>query len=296
MKQETVERCPVCNGNELSHFLQAKDYTTTGEVFSIQRCKTCELGITSPRPDQQKITQYYQSDKYISHTGGKKNITDTLYRVARNFMMRWKLKTIQDYQATGKLLDYGCGTGEFLAFMKENGWTISGIEPSSTARIKAEKNIDTTVFETIGNLPHEEYDVITLWHVAEHLHQLEDTIARLKQHLKTGGVFLIAVPNYQSPDGEFYKSNWAGFDVPRHLWHFTKKSIAILLEKNGMRLDVIKPMLLDAYYISYLSEGYQKPQRLPIFNLINGIIRGLISNLKARKKTNHSSLLYIARA
>lgn len=295
MDLENITNCPVCNGVDLKDFISAKDHTASQEIFSIKTCSVCELGITTPRPSSANISKYYQSEKYISHTGGNKNITDALYRVARNRMFLWKKNIIEENHSKGNILDYGCGTGEFLAFMKQAQWDISGVEPSELARTKATQNTKTEIYKNLEVATVTDLDVITLWHVAEHLNELDKTIATLKSKLKTGGRMLIAVPNYQSPDGQKYKSYWAGYDVPRHLWHFSKSSITKLVQKNGMKLEDVKPMKLDALYISYLSETYEYPQQSNLLSLAKGVINGVRSNWKAQSETNHSSILYIAK-
>lgn len=296
MDFEKITTCPICNGDRLPDFITAKDYTTSLEHFTIKKCQSCDLGITTPRPTKETISKYYQSDKYISHTGGQKTISDSLYRFARNHMHNWKRNVIEQLQRSGSILDYGCGTGEFLQYMKYKGWDIYGVEPAAEARAKAISNTQAEIVNTIDDLPSTQVDIITLWHVAEHLHDLNAILQLLKSRLKPGGSFLIAVPNYQSPDSKNYKSHWAGYDVPRHIWHFSPSSMNQLLTKNGMTLVTKKPMVLDALYISYLSETYQYPKQANIISLIKGIIHGIRSNWKARVETNHSSILYIAKA
>lgn len=296
MEFENITTCPVCNGVDLEELISATDHTTTQETFSIKKCKVCLLGITTPRPTQLTISKYYQSEKYISHTGGNRNITDTLYRLARNQMFRWKKKIIERYHTQGTILDYGCGTGEFLTYMKDQHWNIAGIEPSELAKEKAKQNTKIEISDRLENLTIREVDVITLWHVAEHLHDLNGVIQSLKTKLKKGGILCIAVPNYQSPDGNYYQSHWAGYDVPRHIWHFSKTSMTKLIQKNGMKLEAVKPMTLDAFYISYLSETYKFPDQSNLLSLAKGFITGLRSNWKASIETNHSSILYIAKA
>jgi 2-polyprenyl-3-methyl-5-hydroxy-6-metoxy-1,4-benzoquinol methylase len=295
MTVEDIKTCPICESTDLEPFLHTKDYANTSETFSIVGCKNCKLGITTPRPDHSSISRYYQSENYISHTGGKKNLTDFLYRQARALALIKKKNTIAKFSTTGTLLDYGCGTGEFLQFMKRNSWQTFGIEPSDAARAKAVSTNGQIIFPSLQQLPpQQKFDAVTLWHVAEHLHQLNETIADIKTRLTPNGVLLLAVPNYQSPDAKHYKCHWAGYDVPRHLWHFGKHAMQLLLQKHGMNLASILPMTFDAYYISIVSESYQAADRSKLLNLTKGLHRGLLSNLQAKKEMNYSSLLYIA--
>lgn len=198
-------------------------------------------------------------------------------------------------KAPGSLLDFGCGTGEFLETLKKKKWAVEGVEPSDAARIKAESITAQKIHSSVSQIPTTSFDVITAWHVIEHVPDLQETIQKLKSHLKKDGIIFIAVPNYQSPDATFYKAHWAGFDVPRHLWHFSKASMARLLESNGLNVIKIQPMKLDAYYVSMLSEKYKNGNVLSATGLTKGVFQGLRSNLKAHTKTNYSSLLYIAK-
>jgi 2-polyprenyl-3-methyl-5-hydroxy-6-metoxy-1,4-benzoquinol methylase len=295
MELEKISTCPVCGGSSFCDLTTTIDYTYSNEKFNIEKCTSCTLGITNPRPHSNDISKYYQSEKYISHTGGSKNLGDILYKVARLYAQSWKLKKIQAHHTSGTILDVGCGTGEFLNYMKSKGWHCYGTEPSDLARKKAMENAGKNIFSSLIELPATKFDVITLWHVAEHLHDLNNTIAQLKSMLKPTGTILIAVPNYESPDANFYGKYWAGYDVPRHLWHFSAKAMKTLFSHTGLKLVEIIPMKLDALYISYLSETYQKPSRSKIFNLLTGCFRGIIANRKASMNKNYSSLIYIAK-
>jgi 2-polyprenyl-3-methyl-5-hydroxy-6-metoxy-1,4-benzoquinol methylase len=292
---EVVSLCPICSASSFQSFLTAKDYTTTGETFELVKCATCQFIITSPRPDQDSIAKYYQSDKYISHTGSSTSLFDKIYLFARTITLGWKRQLINKYKTSGKLLDYGCGTGEFLYHLKKNGWQISGVEPSAEARKKSAQLLQLFIYEGIEEVREERFDVITLWHVLEHIHDLNEKLRSLKGVLKEDGIIFIAVPNHESPDGKKYGAHWAGYDVPRHLWHFSKETMKKLFDKNGLQLLSIQPMRLDAYYVSLLSESYKRGDQSKIITAIKAAWRGLISNILAHKNTNHSSLIYIAK-
>lgn len=292
---ETINRCPLCNSSEFNPHLEVKDYTTTGEVFHIMACRGCGFLLTNPRPSPTQISRYYQSDKYISHTGGGKSLFDRVYLFARNFTLRWKHDTITAYHSKGSILDYGCGTGEFLQHCQQLGWDVSGVEPSDDARTKATELISKPVAPTISELEETQYDAITLWHVLEHIHTLPNTLKTLAGKLKPSSTIFIAVPNYKSPDARHYQAHWAGYDVPRHLWHFSPETMTTLLNKVGLKIVAIKPMKLDAFYVSLLSEGYKNPDQPKWLAATKAFIRGLHSNLTAAKTKNHSSLIYIAK-
>ena len=191
------------------------------------------------------------------------------------------------YQNKGKILDIGAGTGDFLKIAQENGWKITGIEPERKARNRAgEKGV---LLEENQEKIDDKYDVITMWHVLEHIPDLENQIIFLKNHLTDNGILVIAVPNYKSKDAQIYKQFWAAFDVPRHIWHFSKKSIQLIFEEKGFNLIEIKPMPFDAFYVSLLSEKY-KTGKVSYFK---GFFNGLLSNLSAIQTGEYSSLIYI---
>ncbi len=295
MALESVSLCPICNSSSFTPFLSAKDHTTTGEQFEIVKCCQCGFSLTNPRPDINSVEKYYQSEKYISHTGGSKSLLDKIYVFARKITLGWKLKLINKYKQTSTILDYGCGTGEFLRHLKSNGWAIHGVEPSESARQKAMSLLKTGVVESIEKIEGNQFDVITLWHVVEHIHDLNEKLLAIQSLLKQDGIIFIAVPNHEAADAQKYGAYWAGYDVPRHLWHFSKDSMKKLLNKTGLELIDIHPMKLDAYYVSLLSEGYKYPNQNKTLNALKAIISGINSNLNATKSQNHSSLIYIAK-
>lgn len=258
-------------------------------------CQNCGFLFTNPRPFADQISKYYQSDKYISHTGGGKSLFDRIYVFTRNFTVRWKQETVALYQSKGSILDFGCGTGEFLQRCQQNRWKVSGVEPSDEARARATRLVGKPLAATISDLEETQYDAITLWHVLEHIHTLPITLKTLAHQLKPTGTLYIAVPNYQSLDGKHYREHWAGYDVPRHLWHFSPETMAALFKKVGLKIVAIKPMKLDAFYVSLLSEQYRHPTRPKWLAALSAFFIGLRSNLAAAKTKNHSSLIYIAK-
>jgi 2-polyprenyl-3-methyl-5-hydroxy-6-metoxy-1,4-benzoquinol methylase len=259
--QITHNQCPVCGNAPLSSFLNCKDYTVSAENFAISYCQNCKTGITQAAPDQENIGKYYQSDSYISHSNTKEGLVNRLYHIARNFMLGSKKNTVTKYAklSKGKLLDIGSGTGYFLNAMKESAWEVMGIEADENARKFSEKQFALTVFlpEKINQLPDNQFDAITLWHVLEHLHDLGGTWKHLARLLKDTGVLLIAVPNHQSYDAKHYQAFWAAYDVPRHLWHFSPKSIETLAQEHGFQIVAKKIMPFDPFYIALLSEKYK---------------------------------------
>jgi 2-polyprenyl-3-methyl-5-hydroxy-6-metoxy-1,4-benzoquinol methylase len=279
MALESVTACPICNGNNFDPFNKCIDFTTSQEEFAIVTCKSCRFLITSPRPDSNSIGKYYQSENYISHTNSSKNLVDKIYKTVRSFTLKWKLNLIQSHKPKGKILDYGCGTGEFLNYCKTANWVCAGVEPSVAAREKASQLTNLKIVGSLHQLDRSKFDVITLWHVLEHVENLNEKITEIKSHLAEGGIIFIAVPNHESLDAKIYKSYWAGYDVPRHLWHFTQSTMNRLLTSHGLRLINTIPMKQDSFYVSLLSEKYLQPKANIILHAIKSVAMGLRSNL-----------------
>lgn len=290
-----VLECPICSGKNLKTIASAQDYIVSHETFSVKECENCTFAITTPRPEDSQLGKYYQSEEYISHSGKSSGIMGNMYRLARSFSLNWKKDLVSKYSKKGYVLDFGCGTGEFLQSLQNATWAVTGVEPSTIARLKANQLTGEKVLATLQEIENQKFSTITAWHVLEHVPNLMETIQTLKSLLDENGTIFIAVPNYLSPDSKAYESYWAGLDVPRHVWHFSKHSMKKLMENVGLELIKIVPMKLDAYYVSLLSEKYKNNNQLGVTELLRGFLAGLKSNLKARKTLNHSSLIYIAK-
>jgi 2-polyprenyl-3-methyl-5-hydroxy-6-metoxy-1,4-benzoquinol methylase len=288
---ENLEACPVCNNPQIKNINTIQDYSVSKENFNISQCEKCETLFTNPRPDISEIGKYYQSDEYISHSDSDKGLVNKLYHIVRDITLKRKVNLINTYSSQkGKLLDIGCGTGYFLKKSKENGWKVLGTEPDEKARKIAARNTEEPILASIYEIENEKYNVITLWHVLEHIHSLQKDVSKIVNHLQKDGTLIIAVPNYQSYDADHYKNYWAAWDVPRHLYHFSPNSISKLLQKFDMEVVKQIEMPFDAFYVSLLSEKYKTGKT----NLINGFINGAISNLKANNNRS-SSIIYIAK-
>jgi 2-polyprenyl-3-methyl-5-hydroxy-6-metoxy-1,4-benzoquinol methylase len=289
MSLEELITCPACTGNTFIPHIIGKDHTATGELFHVKQCTTCGLLVTSPRPTETNAARYYQSTAYISHTGAAAGLIDYIYLIVRRFTLNWKYHLIRNRNPHGKLLDYGSGTGAFLNHCIDKGIDAYGIEPSVIAR-----DAHTKVAESLDKLEVNEFDVITLWHVLEHVYPLEQTLDQLKQRLAKTGTIFIAVPNWQSSDAKHYGAEWAAYDVPRHIWHFSQAAMKQLLTKKGFKLQAIIPMKLDAYYVSLLSEKNANHGKLSITRIVRALKTALISNVRAENDLNYSSLIYVA--
>ncbi|MBB6609578.1 class I SAM-dependent methyltransferase [Pontibacter sp. Tf4] len=293
MSYERLEHCPICGKEEFKNFLVVKDNSVSKESFVIVECENCTFKFTNPRPDETTIGSYYESEDYISHTNTKTGIINRAYHVVRSITTKQKVELINRHApGKGTILDYGCGTGVFLTACKKDGWQVRGVEPSDRARELAAETTGTTIATTIAELPDEKYKVITLWHVLEHIHTLNETIKELISHLTEDGTLIIAVPNADSHDAQQYKENWAAYDVPRHLYHFTQATMKRFLKKHKMQLKEVLPMKFDAYYVSMLSEKHKEGKT----KMISSVVNGFKSNNYAEKNGNdYSSLIYVAK-
>ena len=285
---EKLDACPVCEHGEFKEFIALKDWMITKEEFTIVKCSSCGFHFTNPIPAESIIGNYYKSEEYVSHSSSNKGIINRVYSIVRNYTLKQKVKLLSNYTKGNSLLDIGAGTGHFLNLAQFKGFQIQGLEPDVDARSFATQNFDLTLepLDTLVNISSESKDIVTMWHVLEHVYHLKRDLSEIVRVLKTGGYLFIAVPNMDSWDAKFYKSYWAAYDVPRHLYHFQEESIELLLNSFGMKCVEVLPMKFDAYYVSMLSEKYKKG------SVVDGIINGLKSNLYA-KNNGYSSQIYV---
>ncbi len=293
MKEITT--CPICNSSEKTTFLKSRNFRINEVVFDIEECSKCEFRYTSPLPSVDEIGEYYATDNYVSHTGTKKGLVNKLFHTARFFTLRSKFNLIKRVSNGKKHLDIGAGNGVFLEFVKEKGWDVSGIELDDQSRSAIENRLGINIAKTVyDNQEIEKYDVITMWHVLEHVYDLKKDIETIKQKLKSDGALIVAVPNCDSYDAKKYEKYWAAYDLPIHLYHFRPKNIQDLFAQFDMEVKEIQPMKFDSYYISLVSEKYKNGGKNSLGVLFRGFYNGLISNLKA-KSDSYSSQIYIIR-
>jgi 2-polyprenyl-3-methyl-5-hydroxy-6-metoxy-1,4-benzoquinol methylase len=271
------------------HFLTVKDYSVSKETFDLYHDGTLDMLITSPQPSLENLGKYYESEDYISHTDNKRSLFEKLYHFIKSIALKNKLNLINSLQPNkGRILDIGAGTGDFLSVAKNDGWQTIGVEPSGKAKAIA-KNKGVSFVEETRELENHSFDVISMWHVLEHVPDLDKQIKELKQLLKPTGTLIIAVPNFKSFDAKHYGKFWAAYDVPIHFWHFSKTAIKLLFEKEEMKLEKVLPMKFDSFYVSLLSEKYKSGK----MNFIKAFFIGLQSNWKAKKDFEYSSHIYI---
>lgn len=289
---EKLNQCPICSSTEQTEFADITDHFLTKEVFTIVKCKKCSFLFTNPRPSQSEISSYYHSENYISHKTSKLTLFSKAYAIARSFSLCKKHSLISKFKQPGKILDIGCGTGEFLKFMKHKSWEVTGIEPADSPRAFARNNYALEVYDEqkLDDLPPNHFDVITLWHVLEHVTRLDVRMRQIKRLLARDGLIIIALPNHESWDAKKYDTFWAAWDTPRHLYHFSQKTVEILLSKNDFTHIDTLPLKMDAFYISFLSEKYQNGKS----SVLKAIINGCRSNYSAKRNlNNYSSLIYL---
>lgn len=287
-------RCPVCDSTSISNVLSVKDCTVSQQFFPIAECSNCSLRFTQDVPDAASIGPWYKSEDYISHTNTSKGVINRLYQAVRKRTMRAKRKLVQQVTGVdrGKLLDMGSGIGTFANEMSQSGWDVTALEPDSGAREIARQlyNIEEGSLDQFYTLPAGGFDAVTLWHVLEHVHDLQGYVRQLKTVLSAKGKLIIAVPNYTSGDAAAYKASWAAYDVPRHLYHFSPKSMGVLLQRHGLQIVKCRPMWYDSFYISMLSSKYTSGK----VNLVSAFLNGLSSNIKALGDVKRcSSVIYV---
>lgn len=267
------------------------DHSVSKEIFDLHHNPEFDMLITFPKPSLEKLPSYYESDDYISHTDGKRSLFEKMYHFIKGIALKKKLKLINSQGVKGKLLDIGAGTGDFLAVAKSDGWQTVGIEPSAKAKeIAIKKGVNFA--QDLASLESNSYDIITMWHVLEHVPNLEEYISELKRLIKPSGTIIIAVPNFKSYDAKYYGEFWAAFDVPRHLWHFSKTAIQKLFAKENLKLVEVLPMKFDSFYVSLLSEKYKNRK----MNFLKAFWIGLKSNQYGNRKKEHSSHIYVIKS
>ncbi|SHG57285.1 Methyltransferase domain-containing protein [Flavobacterium micromati] len=271
------------------YFLTVKDYSVSQETFDLYHDTELDMLITSPQPSLENLGKYYESVDYISHTDSKRSLFEKAYQFVKSIALKNKLNLINSLQPNkGRILDIGAGTGDFLLVAKENGWITVGVEPSDKAKAIAKKK-GVSFVEATSELENHSFDIISMWHVFEHVPNLENQIAELKRLLKPNGTLIIAVPNFKSFDAKHYGKFWAAYDVPIHFWHFSKTAIKKIFGKEEMVIEKVLPMKFDSFYVSLLSEKYKTGK----MNFIKAFFVGLQSNWKAKENFEYSSHIYV---
>ena len=286
-------KCLICKNDSFHEYLQCDDYFLSGESFNILECKNCKFKFTDPRPSINKISKYYKSEDYISHTDSKKGIVNNIYQLIRKHNVSRKFQMIKRVSSGKNILDIGCGTGDLLKYFKEKEWNSFGIEPDVDARkIALQKGLNVYKEEYLKQFSENQFDVITLWHVLEHVYDISERINEIDSLLNENGILIVALPNCNSWDAKNYGKYWAAWDVPRHLWHWNPATFEMFAEKHGFSLIEKRGMPMDGFYVSMMSEKYKTGK----MNLIGGFIRGLSTWFKSLNNNDlSSSVIYFLR-
>jgi len=290
-----LEKCPICGHSEFEKVYDLDDYKITQETFSLEKCPECTLIFTVDPPLGENIGRYYESDDYLEHSNRKNDLFSKMYSWGRDLMFGYKYGIIKKLGPKGKILDIGAGSGYYLNFMSKKGYEVQGIEMSERARnhAKSEHGLHIHPDEMFHNRDFKQkFDMISLWHVMEHLYDLNKVMKRFDELLNPNGSLVIALPNYNALEVQTYKKYWNGWDVPRHLWHFSPQSIRKLVGNHGFEITSMHTMPLDPLFNTLLTNKYRKGN--PLVNVLRmgtvgvaSLIQGFFNVEKA------SSIIYI---
>lgn len=293
MSNLNLTKCPICGSDLIIKGIELKDYKISQEQFQLASCAQCDQLFTQNPPTELNSGDYYKSERYISHSNSNKGIINYLYHIVRIYMLRRKRKIISNITSAKNLIDIGCGTGYFLNEMQRNGYRVNGIERSPEARQFCFEKFKLDVFPPdyiFNDLIQNKFEIATMWHVLEHIYDPNKYLKAIHKILQDESYLFIAVPNYKSNDGEHYRDYWAGYDVPRHLWHFDTSTITNLVEGVGFQLVSLHRLPFDSYYVSLLSESYKKNRFFVFMGLYRGLISHIVSLFKIKRT---SSILYV---
>jgi len=289
---ETITNCPGCESTQLVKQFEAKDYTVSQNSFGICACADCGLHVTNPRPKADEAGYFYKSDTYISHSDTQVGLVNKLYHAVRNITLKQKVGWIQsDQKGNKQLLDIGCGNGHFLHACQQAGWNITGMELDPETAARAAALVAEPIYPNLDAIPADkQFELITLWHVLEHVYELDAYFAFFKKRIQPAGKLLLALPNSKSYDATYFKEYWAAYDVPRHIYHFNPETIQFVAKKHGFTLAQQRGQIFDSFYIALLSNQYRSGSK----RLIHSFFIGLWANILAWAKTgNYSSNVYI---
>lgn len=278
----------MCDSAQFDMHMQVKDWMITQELFTIQKCISCGFHFTNPIPSEETIGSYYKSEEYVSHSSTNKGLVNKLYNTVRTITLNRKVSLIRKYAKGKNVLDIGAGTGHFLNACNLAGLNVQGLEPDQDARNFAQSNFGLQLdsLDVLSAMGSNSKDIVTMWHVLEHVYHLKRDISEIVRVLKDNGTLFIAVPNMNSYDAKKYKEYWAAYDVPRHLYHFQENTIKNLFSQFDMECIKVLPMKFDSYYVSMLSEKYKGG------NILKAFFTGWISNFNSNTN-GYSSQIYV---
>jgi 2-polyprenyl-3-methyl-5-hydroxy-6-metoxy-1,4-benzoquinol methylase len=286
--------CPLCGSPKTRFAFSCPDHLVTGEEFPLHQCNDCQFLYSGRLPSEADAQKYYDSPSYTPHATDRKNLmmrtigfcrTFIRQPIKRTWVRKWSKKRM------GTLIDIGSGTGEFAVFMQKSGWAVTCIEPNQDARnFCASQGL--TVFDTdrVPTLPDHSFNVVTLWHVLEHVYDIHGTMQTIRRLLQPDGTAFIALPNYSSKEASWYGRMWTGYEMPRHPSHFSPATFAHLASMYDMEIVALRPFVLDAFYLSILSEQHRKGWFISA--LFHGLASAIVGLLQPKLA---SSVLYVIR-
>jgi SAM-dependent methyltransferase len=250
-------RCPLCGGDRRSLIAAAPDREAPPPqpFFTVVRCRRCDICYTNPRPRAADIERFYYDDytpHQPPHNPAKKADprSKSLLRFFGKKRPNWERGEI-DRIGQCRLLDFGCGSGAFLKRMNDRGWQAVGLDFSE----KAVKYIcdELKIPAFVGTLPNpvfppQSFDLVTLWHSLEHVHQPLETLREVYNLLAPGGKILVALPNIDSAPFRWFGSAWYGLDLPRHLTHFTPATLRMMMDLAGFEFEAMQ-MTRHSYWL-----------------------------------------------
>ena len=277
---------------KLTKYISCKDHCVSGEFFCLYYDSDLQMLITSPAPKESEADRYYKGQVYQPHSHQQRTLFQKTYSLVRRFSIQQKLRKISKFIDNNKrILDVGAGLGDFVHAADRKGWNCKGVEINSDAVQAANSKGKQFIFPMsyLNQIKAHSLSVITLWHVLEHLPEFELKIQTFKSLLSQEGRLVVAAPNFRSYDAKYFKNCWAAYDPPRHLWHFSQKSISLIFDKFDMEVESVSPMLFDAFYVSLLSTKYQSGK----MRILKAFFVALLSNLKAFYTGEYSSIIYV---
>ncbi len=288
-----ISECPVCTASEFRLLMKAEDHLVSHELFHILECTQCAFRFTQGAPVEEEIGPYYDDDAYVEHSDSQSGLIFKLYHKARSIMLSFKFRMIKNVNNGNRLLDVGSASGYFLEYMQGKGYEVDGVEISDKARelCKSRTGIEAHLPVSLINQDLKgKYDIISLWHVLEHVYTMDDYFEAFSHYLAEEGVLLIAMPNHRCLDETYYGKHWCAYDVPRHLWHFEPKTFKLFAAKRGFKVSSIKRLPLDPFYNAMVSASYKKGFKFLPWTIYIGTL-SFINGLFIKKKS--SSLVYI---
>lgn len=226
-KVEYIE-CDLCGQNDFSLLFNGSDYLSFSPlIFKVKKCRNCGMVGLNPRP--KNISSFY--GEYRKGSSGKDIF---------EFLSPNRIKKVEKFKKRGKILDIGCGQGGFLNTMKENGWKTYGVELSKEACEFARqtyglRNINNDDLLSV-DFPDNYFDVVTLWHVLEHLREPLSTLSKIYKILKKDGILIIESPNFHSLQSRVFKDKWFNLDLPRHLFQFSPATSIHYFNKTNFKI------------------------------------------------------------